>query len=66
MLISELPQAYRELANKRRDKDKRGQTTDDLGWAFKWDKKGEREIDFWLACDRATNQSELPPLLTNV
>lgn len=64
MLISELPQPYKALAEKRRKEyNKKHEFTgisDNLAISFFWNTSKERR-DFWYKCDIAKTESELPP-----
>ena len=62
MKISELPEPYKTLAEKRRREDDEPNTEiDDLIAAFEWSHTPEG-IDFWDAVDNALSEKELPPI----
>jgi hypothetical protein len=68
MLISELPQPYKALAEKRREEEKStyfySKNSDSIIKAFNWSDTTE-DNGFWHDCHYAQNESELPSFSYN-
>lgn len=65
MLISQLPQNYKEIALSLQEKtnlDWCSKTTDNLIDAFDWDASPQKH-DFWDSCAVAKEESDLPELI---
>ena len=61
MDISELPEEYRKLAEKRRTETDSHSDSNFLPEAFDWPSTPEG-AHFWIQCENARRESELPPL----